>query len=215
MYMAYDSKADRVILFGGQTGDFNTVSPSPFDGETWVYDVAANSWTQMKPPSGPTIRQGAQMVYDAKADRVILFGGWKSGLSGPLNDTWAYDYNTNTWTEMAQGPVNALGASIAYDQVSDRIVLFGGGDGSGNLFNDTWAFDYNTNAWTEMPRSAIPPPRIGQVMVYDAKADRVIMWGGNEVLGGISHSSEGPKRVVIRLQHERMARDETWHGTLA
>jgi len=180
MGMAYDAKADRVMLFGGLAGPMFAGYPIPWNGETWAYDVAADKWTQMKPPSGPTARFAAAMAYDAKADRIILFGGaiteqWY------LNDTWAYDYNTNTWTQLAQGPPGRSFGGMVYDSASDRIILFGGGcwQCNGSSYNDTWAYDYNTNTWTDMKPSISPPLQNSQVMAYDAKADRVIMWGGD------------------------------------
>ena len=39
------------------------------------------------------------MVYDSRADRVLLFGGAELSANAGLNDLWAYDYETNTWTE--------------------------------------------------------------------------------------------------------------------
>ncbi|MGA2113024.1 MAG: kelch repeat-containing protein [Anaerolineales bacterium] len=132
----------------------------------------------MKPPSGPTARGGAVMAYDAKADRIILFGG-TSATQYDLPDTWAYNYNTNTWTKLAYGPGRTWGGMV-YDSASDRIILFGGGLWDyGGVYNDTWAYDYNTNTWTDMKPSTSPSARSGQVMAYDAKADRVIMWGGD------------------------------------
>ena len=177
--MAYDSKADQVILFGGLTG--NEGLPSSCNGETWAYNVAANRWTQMKPPSGPTVRDSTEMAYDSKADRVILFGGaLEYGKVVVLADTWAYDFNTNTWTEMANGPANYGFGSIVYDAQADRIILYGGSDATYVGFSpDTWAYNYNTNTWTDMKPSISPPARNTQVLVYDTKANRVIMWGGD------------------------------------
>ena len=143
--LAYNAKSNRVIMFGGQTG--NIKDPTNYNSETWLYDVAANKWTQMKPASGPTRRAAAELAYDAESDRVILFGGANEVLWG-LNDTWAYDYNTNTWTEMAKGPARHLGARIAYDAESDRIILFGGYDMSRFFYYDTWAYDFNSDTWT-------------------------------------------------------------------
>lgn len=175
--MAYDAESKRVILFGGQTGDYHL--SSSYNGETWAYDVTANKWTQMKPPSGPTGRAAADLVYDAESDRVILFGGGDRATWG-LTDTWAYDYNTNTWVEMAKGPEKHLGARLAYDAESDKIILFGGYDtsnSSDSYYNDTWAYDFNSNTWTEMKPTTSPPGRNYQAMTYDAKVDRVLMWG--------------------------------------
>ena len=98
-----------------------------------------------------------------------------------LADTWAYDYNTNTWTEMAKGPAKHLGARLAYDAESDRIILFGGYDMAEFYYNDTWAYDFNSDTWTEMKPSTSPPGRNYQAMAYDAESDRVLTWGGMDL----------------------------------
>ena len=171
--MAYDAESERVILFGGQTGGVS--NPASFNGETWAYDVAAGKWTEMKPASGPGNRSAAELTYDAESDRVILYGGANT-VKEWFDDTWAYDYNTNTWTEMAKGPPDHLGARIAYDAESDRTILFGGY--SGSFYNDTWAYDLNSDTWKEMKPSTSPPGRNFQAMAYDARSDRMIMFGG-------------------------------------
>jgi hypothetical protein len=173
--MAYDVESDRGILFGGQTGDW-TLNAS-YNSETWTYDVSANKWTEMKPISGPGIRVAADLIYDAESDRVLLFGGADPYTMG-LDDTWAYDFNANTWREMARGPANLLGARLAYDAESDRVILFGGYHYS--LLNDTWAYDFNSDTWTEMKPSTSPSPRNFHAMAYDAESDRVIIWGGSD-----------------------------------
>lgn len=43
----------------------------------------------------------ADWVYDSESDRAIIFGGSIKNLEVGYNDTWSYDYNTNTWTNMS------------------------------------------------------------------------------------------------------------------
>ena len=119
------------------------------------------------------------MVYDTESDRIILFGGADENFEGERT-TWAYDFNTDTWTEQAPGPPAREGPRMAYDTESDRVILFGGRSAQrgGNLFNDTWAYDFNTDSWTEMKRSISPPARTHHYMTYDAESDRVIVWAG-------------------------------------
>src|SRR5438552_3695161 len=140
---AYDAQSDRVILFGGDLagGLFN---------DTWAYDFNTNAWTDMAPGLSPPATLCDAMAYDSESDRVILFGGYVSGV-GVSNDTWAYNFNTNTWTDMNPlvKPPGRYYHATAYDSASDRVILFGGYD-SGSNFNDTWAYDFNTNAWTNM-----------------------------------------------------------------
>jgi N-acetylneuraminic acid mutarotase len=176
--MAYDSESDKMILFGGELPGYDL----KINDETWAYDVASNTWIEMKPTSGPPPRCAVDIVYDSKSDRIILFGGASGATrktASVLNDTWAYDYNTNTWTEMAKGPEDHLGYRMAYDSESDRSILFGGMDLSFKLYNDTWAYDFNTDTWTEMQPSTSPPVRNYHAMAYDIQADRVILFGGS------------------------------------
>ncbi|MFO7624537.1 MAG: kelch repeat-containing protein [Anaerolineales bacterium] len=175
--MAYDSESDKIILFGGHTGgDYD--DPAHYNGETWAYDVATNTWTEMKPIPGPKARSHHGSAYDSESDRVILFsGGDHRDLSLP--DTWAYDYNTNTWTEMAKGPANRYGFRMAYDSESDRIILFSGHRFPNEFLNDTWAYDFNSDTWTQMQPSTSPKGRAFHGMTYDAQIDRVIVFGGD------------------------------------
>jgi hypothetical protein len=48
--MAYDAELDRVILFGGVTGNPQSADYTAPD-DTWAYEVTATRWTPMKPPS--------------------------------------------------------------------------------------------------------------------------------------------------------------------
>ncbi len=55
-------------------------------------------WTNMSPVEEPSPRYVHDMAYDNESDRIILFGGWTGSV---VNDTWAYDFNTNAWTNMS------------------------------------------------------------------------------------------------------------------
>ncbi len=167
--MSYDSQTDRMILFGGATQHSN---------ETWAYNFNTNEWRNTTPPIGPSARRDAAMAYDSESDRIVLFGGYT--LDENLDDTWTYDVDTNTWTEMApqQGPSARWGPAMAYDAESDRVILFGGYSGF-NPLNDTWAYDLDANEWTAMQSSFVQPsPRTNHAMAYNAELDRVVLFGG-------------------------------------
>ena len=171
--LAYDAQSDRVVLFGGGT-------VGAVFGDTWSYDFASNTWTKMQPAVTPTVRSGAAMAYDAQSDRIILFGG--TGLLGSADDTWVYDLDGDTWTEMSPAvrPPARAGHAMAYDGQSDRAVMFGGFDVTGTL-DDTWTYDLEGNSWSETRSSGRrPSPREGHAMAYDAKIDRVILFGGRD-----------------------------------
>ncbi len=125
--MAYDSSDGLVIMFGGG----NASAPLLFN-DTWAYDPAANSWTELN-PSGtlPPVRGGQAMAYDPLTQQLIMFGGFDQPGTGLVrfNDTWAYDLAANTWTELKPSgslpPARALHA-MAYDPVTRRMIMFGG-----------------------------------------------------------------------------------------
>ncbi len=168
--MTYDSQADRVILFGG----FLT-------NQTWSYDFNDNAWTDLSPTVAPPRRFWHALAYDVESARTILFGGHPGTEVGGRADTWAYDTNTNTWTNVTPDLSPALRArhALAYDSESDRVILFGGLNPLNYLDqNDTWAYDTNTNTWTNVNPPVRPQGRRNHAMAYDAESDRVILFGG-------------------------------------
>jgi hypothetical protein len=187
---AYDIESDRVIVFGGTTDPQHGLS------DTWTYNVAANTWARMSPSQSPGIVEGP-MAYDSVSDRTILFAGnladanFTSSPGKPYgidkaSQTWAYDCNTDSWTDLhAMGtPSGLLGAGMAYDTQSDRMILFGGleiplpANSRPFVFhNETWAYAFKTNTWTNMNPKISPPGRNFFQMVYDAVSDRVLVWG--------------------------------------
>ena len=68
------------------------------------------------------------------------------------SETWAYDYNTNTWTQLNPGvnpgPISEFGQ--AYLQAAKGLLLFGGIMNDSNLSDKTWLYDFKLNTWTEV-----------------------------------------------------------------
>ncbi|MHA2265936.1 MAG: Kelch repeat-containing protein, partial [Candidatus Thorarchaeota archaeon] len=169
--MAYDSESDRIILFGGLG----------YLGDTWSYDFESNNWTQMSPVTSPSGRYFPAMAYDEESDTIILFGG--RSADAKESDTWEYDYNTDSWTEVtpSTSPVGRRAHSMAYDLESDRIVLFGGSDDADNALDDTWIFDDNAIAWVQATPDYHPTGKLRHSMVYDSESDIIVTFGGTEL----------------------------------
>src|SRR5438552_1146567 len=92
----------------------------------------------MSPSGGPagTIVNMA-MVYDSAADRMVVFGG--TDFQGHGSDTtWAYDFESNTWTD--RNPETHPHAGwldrAAYDIWAHRMIMFGGYDSVTERFTD-------------------------------------------------------------------------------
>ncbi len=175
--MAYDAESDRTILFGGLDE-----SRTGLD-RTWAYDYANDAWVSLNPPIRPAGRAWHAMAYDAQSDVVVMFGGWPLGPP-EFDDTWAYSFNSNMWTNMgpAVHPSGRMGHAMAYDSSADRIILFGGGINP--YSNETWTYDYDQNTWTEMNPPIRPSARVHHAMAYSSDSDRVVLFGGNAIDGG-------------------------------
>ena len=199
--MVRDPVGERLILFGGNTGD-------AFLGDTWAYDPAANSWTELKPTGTlPSPRHAYAIGYDPAGERLIMFGGvdrdatveGEDWVEYGTADTWAYDPVNNVWTDLKPaGPVPSprLGQAMAYDGISGRLIMFGGqtvttdpvsGIPRRTWVNDTWAYDPATNTWADLqPTGSLPPGRFLMGMAQDPSSERVIMFGGAGGQGGFN-----------------------------
>lgn len=174
--MAYDAESNRVILFGGITGDFR-LSPNYVNGETWSFNPDNNRWKNMNPSVSPPPLTSHAMVYDKGSDRVILYGGMQFGPEGKIeksDETWAYDLNDNVWTKMSDGPPARSAHRMAYHVKGDRIVLFGGSRSE----PDTWTYDFDSDTWKAMNPPQQPRARVHAGLCYDASIEKILLWGG-------------------------------------
>ncbi|MEP7200263.1 MAG: kelch repeat-containing protein [Chloroflexota bacterium] len=155
--------------------------------DTWAFDLQTNQWINLMPTTGakPLKRCLHELVYDAAADRIVLFGGCSSGFGPcPQGDLWAFDLKTNAWTELKPAgdkPSARSNPSAMYDAASRRIVLFGGKT-DGGASGETWTYDLALNRWTKSDGSG-PAARSSHDGDYDAKAKRLVIFGGQAASG--------------------------------
>lgn len=174
--VAYDSASDKLIMFGG----WDEAGASEL-GDTWAYDAAANVWTELKPSgSAPSPREGHKMAYDPVGNRTYLYGGF-NGDDERFDDLWAYDWTSNTWTQLnpaGDRPSRRAAHALVYDSAKARLVLFGGYDGANDL-NDLWAYDPAAGNWSDItPKGTLPAARDNHTVIYDSIGDQLIVFGG-------------------------------------
>ncbi len=146
----------------------------------WLYDPAAKSWTNMRPPPykepekySKTIpgSLNAAAAYDPVHEVSLTFGGQTGG--GGTNSLFAYDAWSNS-LERLQGknpPEPRDGHGIAYDEANDCLVLFGSQYGNDEK---TWIYTYGKNAWEGLDLDPHPPGKKGKTystipkMAYDS-----------------------------------------------
>lgn len=169
--MTFDAGTGEVILFGGSPPGGLGFSPPPLD-DTWSWD--GTSWTQLA-DGGPAGRERHAMAYDTARGEIVLFGGLHSDNENFIvfGDTWVWD--GATWTQVSStGPSPRYDVAMAYDEERERVVLYGGADGS-DMLGDTWEWDGQT--WVQVSTVG-PPCRASHMMTYDADRQRTVVFGG-------------------------------------
>lgn len=173
--LVYVPGTNKAVLFGGE------VHGSIYYNDTWVYDFDTEAWVEKNPALVPPARSYQSMVYDPSSGKVVMFGG--KGYYGEYNDTWLYDLNTNTWTEVeASGDITArLATAMVYNTQREKVVLVGGlSYALGTYHTEFWEFDTQTSSWTNLTQTntGTGPVGVGFEVVYDQKNDLIISYGG-------------------------------------
>lgn len=173
--LTYIVSEQRLLMFSGSNGT----------ADTWVWN--GFSWSLRIPANAPSARSGHALAYDLLRDEAVLFGGIQASNAAYLNQTWVY--TGQNWVQRFPGaspPARRLHA-MAYDS-DRRVVWLFGGDSSipGMTLGDLWRWDGVT--WTQQNWVGTgPTPRAGHAMVYDEGRCRLIVHGGLDQVGLVSH----------------------------
>ena len=186
----FDPLRRRLLLIGGKPW------ASSSDG-TDVWELTLDDpprWRELQPLGPvPGPRLLAVAVYDSRRDRVILHGGARreNGLDFSLDDTWSLALSPElSWSSIAAAgsePPALARAAAAYDSRRDRVLIFGGGDGSEARFpkRDLWSLSLGgIPTWSLEAVGGTPPnPRgfegaLGAA--FDSTGDRLLVVGPNE-----------------------------------
>jgi hypothetical protein len=160
--MAYDAESDRIIMWGGHEREPIDLMSEAEHKTIWAYDYETNTWTALESKGGPSYRHGHSMVYHPGTDRIILFGGHHAGDVYFSDETWAYDYNSNAWTQLhpTNHPSGRRFHSMVYDEAADKVVLFGGIAGNWlkeEINDELWIFDPVLDEWSQVTPDSLNP----------------------------------------------------------
>jgi YVTN family beta-propeller protein len=187
----YDRPTNRMIVFGGAVN-------STLMNDVWVLDHANGTggtpaWTQLSPTgTPPSPRADHAAVHHAAANSMVVFGG---GNPGPyLNDVWVLQFanglgGASDWVRLTPAgvePAPRAGAGAAFDTATNRMMVFSG-DVNGAASDDAWLLDGVIGAsafWAPLIVDGTPPPRRQPAVAYDT-ANRLIVFGGDDILSGL------------------------------
>jgi hypothetical protein len=180
--MILDPASDQLIAFGGVEHSATTGEEAATNA-LWRAPLPTGSgWSAV--PTGDSVPPARAMhsaVLDPVRRRMLVFGGTRD--REVLGDLWALSLDgAPQWTRLApagDGPGPRFGHGAVYDAAGDRMIVFGGDDGSGKL-NDTWQLSFGGEpAWAPIPSAIRPSARMNATMVYDPRRQRIVLFGGH------------------------------------
>jgi hypothetical protein len=151
--------------------------------EADLADAADGTWMEIPPPT----RRDHTAILDPVRDRMVVFGGSEGDVL--RSEGLAFALATQTWTVLpiaGPGPSARVGHSAVYDPVRDRMLVFGGWDGTTGVYrNDVWALSLSgILQWTLIAAAGTPPStRYQHTAVYDPVVDRMLVFGGRDTGG--------------------------------
>ncbi|MFO7900368.1 MAG: hypothetical protein R6V58_15070 [Planctomycetota bacterium] len=146
----------------------------PNDFAMWAYDAKTNTWEDLKPNDGKSIREmvyktgqaptgEVQMAYSPKDKKLVAVS--KAG-------TWAYDIVKNEWKKMCEDKENKAHDAktvFVYDSNADIFLFLNAPDpwGSKRVLR---SYDLKTNKWTTITpdgKMVTRPKYCGTAGYYD------------------------------------------------
>jgi len=189
--MAYDSVANRIVLFGGY-GEYGEAN------DTWTWD--GSNWTQVVSTTSPPPRSGHAMVFDAARGQIVMFGGFLSQPTATFySDTWLWDAKGWHQALIPTPPTARFGHTLAYHPALRAVVMIGGYGGK-DITDTTWNYDFrretwlwNGATWTQQFPEIQPGPAYTVGVAYDDTRQALTVHLGDD----LTCVSRGPKTLLL------------------
>ena len=169
----------------------------------FYYPPGGSYWQDWSDPGvGGGLRYGCTFAFNRAENTAYLFGGQNMhGNAG--NTTWSYSFGSAvTYTsqkgwfcdffhELADNNIPQVTRHVSvWDQKRNRMLVFGGTNGSYVSQNAVYAYQDSVGGWyygIHVTTTGTPPtPRYGTAAIYDELHRRMIVFGGTDSLGGNS-----------------------------
>tara|TARA_R110002074_G_scaffold343356_1_gene513775 strand:- start:443 stop:1549 length:1107 start_codon:yes stop_codon:yes gene_type:complete len=175
----YDSKRDRLVVWGGGHADYQ-------GNEIYAFDVFSLKWERLTEPSEPNLCEQVNsdgtpnsrhtyngIAYIEHADRMFGTGGALACNPGGCgaDKTWTFDFDLLQWTDMQpkQTPRTDCENVSAYDPESGKVWLF---DVTG-----LWSYHFDKNKWKQHNNAYLS----SRTAVVDTKRGLLVVVGQGEV----------------------------------
>jgi hypothetical protein len=146
-------------------------------------DAGTPSWSLLSPSgTAPTARSGLFAVLDGAGTGALAGFGVSGGLALP--DAYTLALAGPAWTVLTSVPstTGRSGAAAAYDPLMNRVLVFGGGNGTTTSYDDLFAWSFAAGSWSvPTAEGSAPSARSGASLAFDAAAGRAILFGGADL----------------------------------
>ncbi len=182
--MIHDPPGGRMIVFGGLDDEHH------YSNEVSAFEISTGTWSTLSPTGErPAGRSYHAAVFDPVQRRMIVFGGWASGI---LDDVWQLSLSgTPAWTRLdpGPGPSPRAGCGAIYDAANQRMIVLGGLDldpYTGKLSGEVWALSLSgTPSWSRLePEGETPAPRFAPSVAYDPAGPSLLLVGADDGSAG-------------------------------
>ena len=198
----YDPASNRLIVFLPRSNGFGGEGfPPDLTSDVWILTNAnglggAPAWIKLiTSGTPPAIHNSPSVVYDAAANKLIVYGGaffhTSPALSGVFVLTNANGLGgTPVWTQVGvTNPQARLDHSAVYDAQSNHMISFGGHFAFfGTDQNDTRILSNadgvgGPSTWSSLSTSGSPPGiRGAHTVIYDKANNRMTIFAGNNLV---------------------------------
>ncbi len=179
--IVYDSRRQRVLVFGGDKLDYYA-GDLGVTNNVWEITLDAIPSGRLLTPQGerPLPRKGHAALYDPVRDRMVVYGG-----SAGADEVWALELSgLLRWVRLdpsGVAPAGRSGHGVLYDPEGDRMIVIGGGNGPTEI--DVLEFA-GGETWRILSAGGTPPSLgSSDAAVFDSNRRGVLTFGagaGNE-----------------------------------
>jgi hypothetical protein len=180
----------KLFVWGGRPQEDNSAQAAEPLNTGSIYDVAKKSWKSIPVTQDtPAARGFAAGFYTGKttnslsSEKVFVWGGCTNEISDGCSKSFAdgafFDLELGQWKKLPSSsnqPKARHNHSVLYVPEQQRMYIFGGVDGRGEILNDGWILDLNTMAWYQMAN--IADGRFLHKAVW--AGDRMFIFGGKQ-----------------------------------
>ena len=227
--LVHDPVRDRLLMFGGYILGSRSNDSGEAQDDVWALSLGDTlRWTQLQPRGTPGARDSHTAAFDARRDRMIVFGGESQMAASlgdtrrPLFDTWALSLAGDSLAWSRLSPSAPTSGPAVLDTLRDRLMAWLG-DAA------LWVLPLQgAESWQRLTAAGdVPTTRTDFGWTFDAARDRMLLFGGRLAYYGSAWSQAATADVyelrfadgaAIALQDARCSWNEvslSWSGARA